>query len=44
MAMIWVYAGGEPERTIVDTGYCTGVLEWKRASALDAGSPGMAKF
>jgi quercetin dioxygenase-like cupin family protein len=44
MAMVWVYAGGEPERTIVDTGYCTGVLEWKGASTLDAGSPGMAKF
>lgn len=26
MAMIWVYAGSEPERTIVRTGYCDGTL------------------
>lgn len=24
MAMIWVYAGGEPDRTLVDAGYCSG--------------------
>jgi quercetin dioxygenase-like cupin family protein len=24
MAMIWVYAGDEPERTLVDAGYCSG--------------------
>jgi mannose-6-phosphate isomerase-like protein (cupin superfamily) len=24
MAMIWVYAGDEPERTLVDPGYCEG--------------------
>lgn len=29
MAMVWVYAGGEPARTIVDTAYCTGRLCWK---------------
>jgi len=29
MAMIWVYAGDEPERTLVDAGYCTGVLKMK---------------
>lgn len=28
MAMIWVYAGTEPERTLVDTGYCTGLLKY----------------
>lgn len=28
MAMIWVYASGEPERTILDAGYCTGRLSW----------------
>jgi hypothetical protein len=28
MAMIWVYAGSEPERTLVDTGYCDGSLVW----------------
>jgi quercetin dioxygenase-like cupin family protein len=26
MAMIWVYAGDEPERTLVDAGYCSGTL------------------
>jgi quercetin dioxygenase-like cupin family protein len=30
MAMVWVYAGDEPARTIVDTGYCTGSLPWRR--------------
>lgn len=28
MAMIWVYAGSEPERTIVEAGYCDGSLCW----------------
>ena len=28
MAMIWVYAGDEPERTIIDAAYCDGVLPW----------------
>ncbi len=26
MAMIWVYAGDEPDRVLVDAGYCEGVL------------------
>ncbi|MGD0731816.1 MAG: cupin domain-containing protein [Terracidiphilus sp.] len=26
MAMIWVYAGDEPDRTIVDAGYCSGAF------------------
>lgn len=33
MAMVWVYAGSEPERTIVDVGYCTGTLRWKSESS-----------
>jgi putative monooxygenase len=28
MAMIWVYAGSEPERKLVDAGYCSGELPW----------------
>jgi quercetin dioxygenase-like cupin family protein len=28
MAMVWVYAGDEPERTIIDPGYCSGALCW----------------
>lgn len=28
MAMIWVYAGSEPERTLLDPGYCSGALVW----------------
>jgi putative monooxygenase len=28
MAMIWVYAGNEPDRTVLDVGYCTGSLKW----------------
>jgi putative monooxygenase len=28
MAMIWVYAGDEPDRRIVDSRYCSGVLVW----------------
>jgi quercetin dioxygenase-like cupin family protein len=26
MAMIWVYAGDEPERTLVEAGYCSGTI------------------
>jgi len=26
MAMLWVYAGSEPERTVLDSGYCSGEL------------------
>jgi quercetin dioxygenase-like cupin family protein len=28
MAMIWVYAGSEPGRTLVEPGYCDGTLAW----------------
>lgn len=31
MAMIWVYAGSEPDRRIVDSGYCSGELAWPGA-------------
>ena len=30
MAMIWVYAGDEPERTLVDPGFCEGTLDLSR--------------
>jgi quercetin dioxygenase-like cupin family protein len=28
MAMIWVYAGNEPERTLLDPAHCDGTLPW----------------
>lgn len=28
MAMIWVYAGDEPDRTLVDAAYCAGSIPW----------------
>jgi quercetin dioxygenase-like cupin family protein len=28
MAMVWVYAGSEPERMLVDAAYCEGTLNW----------------
>jgi quercetin dioxygenase-like cupin family protein len=28
MAMVWVYAGSEPERTLVNPSYCDGSLAW----------------
>jgi putative monooxygenase len=28
MAMIWIYAGDEPDREIIDKGYCSGALTW----------------
>ena len=28
MAMVWVYSGSEPERTLVDAAYCDGTLSW----------------
>ncbi len=28
MGMVWVYAGDEPDRRIVEAGYCSGVLAW----------------
>jgi quercetin dioxygenase-like cupin family protein len=31
MAMIWVYAGDEPDRRIVDNDYCAGLLVWPAA-------------
>lgn len=29
MAMVWVYAGDEPERTLLDPGYCDGSIPWQ---------------
>jgi len=29
MVMLWVYAGDEPDRTIVDSGYCDGTMLWQ---------------
>jgi mannose-6-phosphate isomerase-like protein (cupin superfamily) len=31
MSMIWVYAGGEPERIVVDSGFCSGARPWSDA-------------
>ena len=31
MAMIWVYAGDEPERTLVEPGWCDGTVVWPGA-------------
>jgi quercetin dioxygenase-like cupin family protein len=28
MAMLWVYSGDEPDRMVVDAGYCSGSLVW----------------
>ncbi|MEO8130557.1 MAG: cupin domain-containing protein [Bryobacteraceae bacterium] len=33
MAMIWVYAGSEPERTLVEPEYCAGTLTWPGPAA-----------
>ena len=30
MAMIWVYAGDEPDRTLVEPGYCSGSMNWPK--------------
>ncbi|MGC2402065.1 MAG: cupin domain-containing protein [Acidobacteriaceae bacterium] len=30
MAMVWVYAGNEPDRKIIDAGFCSGSLTWPR--------------
>ena len=35
MAMIWVYAGSEPMRAIVNASYCTGSLPWLGSSHAD---------
>jgi oxalate decarboxylase/phosphoglucose isomerase-like protein (cupin superfamily) len=32
MSMVWVYAGDEPDRTLIDPGYCDGSLVWSHAS------------
>jgi len=32
MAMVWVYAGSEPERTLVSPEYCEGSLVWPASS------------
>ena len=32
MAMIWVYAGNEPDRRIVASGYCSGEVAWPGAA------------
>jgi len=34
MAMIWVYAGSEPDRRIVDAQYCSGELAWPGPAAV----------
>ena len=34
MAMIWVYAGSEPDRHIVDAKYCSGELAWPGAQVV----------
>jgi mannose-6-phosphate isomerase-like protein (cupin superfamily) len=31
MEMLWVYAGDEPDRTLVDNRYCSGLLPWPTA-------------
>lgn len=31
MSMLWVYAGDEPDRKLVDSGYCDGSLIWPAA-------------
>ena len=36
MAMVWVYAGDEPDRRIVDAGYCSGKLSWSKDDLLAA--------
>jgi mannose-6-phosphate isomerase-like protein (cupin superfamily) len=32
MEMLWVYAGDEPDRTVVDDRYCSGALIWPESS------------
>lgn len=34
MAMLWVYAGDEPDRKLVDADYCSGSLAWQADLAL----------
>ena len=33
MAMVWVYAGDEPDRTIIDSGYCEGLRPMSELSS-----------
>jgi putative monooxygenase len=40
MAMVWVYAGNEPERTLVSAGYCDGALVWPGAGSALPGDEG----
>ena len=35
MAMIWVYAGDEPDRTLIDAGYCSGSIAWPGVTAYE---------
>jgi len=35
MAMIWVYAGSEPSRSIVDVKYCLGSLPWQSLQSME---------
>ena len=32
MEMLWVYAGDEPDRNLIDAGYCSGSLVWPEQS------------
>jgi putative monooxygenase len=34
MSMIWVYAGSEPDRRVVDSHYCSGELLWPEADQI----------
>jgi quercetin dioxygenase-like cupin family protein len=38
MAMIWVYAGDEPTRTLVDTEYCEGTRRWRGLAKKSSGA------
>lgn len=35
MEMVWVYAGSEPDRQIIDAGYCSGELSWPAVAQTD---------
>jgi hypothetical protein len=35
MAMIWVYAGTEPERSLVRPAYCDGTLVWPESDQME---------
>lgn len=40
MAMIWVYAGNEPERTLVSPDYCLGLRAWPGVDGLEGTDSG----